>query len=183
MTHNRARTPVVLALAAVTVLAITGCAALPSPRPPSRPGPTPAPACQPTPPPSAAAKPGTAGLLPFTGRQLRAAAALAATFTSYYGATGRAPAAYLARLRPLATRQLYATLAQGAATRPRGPAGTAHVTGVKVRDLATGSLTFTVQATSGGESAVWAVTVVPAARGWLAYDIEPASAGNAGGGQ
>jgi hypothetical protein len=57
---------------------------------------------------------------------------------------------------------------------------------VKIRVLAAGSVIFTVTfaqppASSRSMSSL-AVTVVPAGGGWLVYDVEPAIAGDFGGG-
>ena len=139
--------------------------------------------------------PGLAAILPFSPSRLQAAAALAARFAGAYGTWSwrQPPAAWLAGLRPMASSGLYAALAQAAdipgvlAQRDharQAAAGTA--TAVQIRDLTTGSVTFTVAvrqvitSTSGTSQAVssFAVTLTPQAAGWAVYDIEPASAGN-----
>ena len=97
------------------------------------------------------------------------------------------PGAWLARLRPIVTGQLYGALAR-AATAGLMPRGTAsvRVTSQEVRVLAAGSVIFTItfaQPAAGGPGLPsLAVTVVPAGGGWLVYDVEPASAGDVGGG-
>ena len=145
--------------------------------------------------PPAAASPGLAAILPFSPSRLQAAAALAARFAGAYGTWSwrQPPAAWLAGLRPMASSGLYAALAQAAdipgvlAQRDharQAAAGTA--TAVQIRDLTTGSVTFTVAvrqvitSTSGTSQTVssFAVTLTPQAAGWAVYDIEPASAGN-----
>jgi hypothetical protein len=95
--------------------------------------------------------------------------------------------------RHIAGSGLYAALAQAAdipgvlAQRDharQAAAGTA--TAVQIRDLITGSVTFTVAvrqaitSTSGTSQAAssFAVTLTPQAASWIVYDIEPASAGN-----
>jgi hypothetical protein len=93
----------------------------------------------------------------------------------------------------MASSGLYAALAQAAdipgvlAQRDHARQAAASTpTAVKIRDLTTGSVTFTVAvrqvitSTSGTSQAVcsFAVTLTPQAARWAVYDIEPASAGN-----
>jgi hypothetical protein len=130
-----------------------------------------------------------AEMLPVSSAGLQTAAAVAARFAFLYDtAPPGGPGAWLARLRPIVTSQLDGTLARAAATPSLIPSGTggARVTSEKIRVLAAESVIFTVTfaqpaADSRGLPAL-AVTVVPAAGGWLVYDVEPASAGNLGGG-
>ena len=106
---------------------------------------------------------------------------------------GQSPAAWLARLLPLAAAELHPALAQAAciprvltqrdATRQ---AATATATAGRIRDLTPGSVTVAVTvrqvitSTSGTTQAVtsFAVTLTPHGTGWAVWDIEPASAGN-----
>jgi len=130
-----------------------------------------------------------AAMLPVSPAGLQSAAAAAARFAVLYDtAPPGGPGAWLARLHPIVTDQLYGALARAAATPSLIPSGTggARVTSEKIRVLAAESVIFTVTfaqpaADSRGLPAL-AVTVVPAAGGWLVYDVEPASAGNLGGG-
>ena len=186
----RARTPAPrrtltqLAAAAATALACTACSLLP----PSRPAPPLHPAASPHP---ASHAPGPAALLPVSLPSLQAAATLAARFTAAYGTRrpGQPPQAWLAALRPLATRQLAASLAATAATAAlwnHHPATTAHATTGPARYLTAGSVTFTVtlhQATTTARprtlTTAYALTLTRRPRGgWAVYDIEPAAAGN-----
>jgi len=130
-----------------------------------------------------------AAMLPVSTAGIQAATAAAARFAVLYDtAPPGGPGAWLARLHPIVTDQLYGALARAAATPSLIPSGTggARVTSEKIRVLAAESVIFTVTfaqpaADSRGLPAL-AVTVVPAAGGWLVYDVEPASAGNLGGG-
>jgi hypothetical protein len=141
--------------------------------------------------PAGPASPGLGALLPIRAAQLRAAAALAARFAAAYDTTGpgQRPSAWLARLAPMATRQLAGALARTAATpalwqHPQPQAGQAVA--VQIRDLTPGSVTFTVQvrqaipAPTSHRTATqgFAVTVISRGDGWAVYDIEPAAAGN-----
>jgi len=183
-------------LLAAACAACAGCSLLQSraagPAPARHPAP--AHATAPASPP-AAASPGLAAILPFSPSRLQAAAALAARFAGAYSTWSwrQPPAAWLAGLRPMASSGLYAALARAAdipgvlAQRDQArqaAAGTA--TAVQIRDLTTGSVTFTVAvrqvitSTSGRSQTVssFAVTLTPQTAGWAVYDIEPASAGN-----
>jgi len=196
MTDHTARTIRAAGLLAAACVLCAGCSLLPSPAASPAPArhPAPAHATAPASPP-AAASPGVAAILPFSPSRLQAAAALAARFAGAYGTWSwrQPPAAWLAGLRPMASSGLYAALARAAAIPAvlaqrdharQAAAGTA--TAVQIRDLTTGSVTFTVTfrqvitSTSGTSRAVssLAVTLIPQAAGWAVYDIEPASAGN-----
>jgi hypothetical protein len=133
--------------------------------------------------------------LPFSPARLQAAAVLAGRFTSSWDSWSwrQPPAAWLARLLPLAASELRPALAQAAdapsilaqrdATRQ---AATATVTAERIRDLTTGSITVTattrqvITSTSGTSkvAASFAVTLTPDGTGWDVWDIEPADAGN-----
>ena len=128
-------------------------------------------------------------MLPVSPAALQSAAAVAARFAGMYDTVPPGgPGAWLARLRPIVTSQLYGVLARAAAAPGLMPRGTAsvRVTSEKIRVLAAGSVIFTVtfgQPAAGDRGPPsLAVTVVPAGSGWLVYDVEPASAGNLGGG-
>jgi hypothetical protein len=196
MSDHTARAIRATGLLAVACAACAGCSLLQSPAASPAPArhPAPAHATAPASPPTAASA-GLAAILPFSPSRLQAAAALAARFAGAYGTWSwrQPPAAWLARLRPMASSGLYGVLAQAAdipgvlAQRDharQAAAGTA--TAVQIRDLTTGSVTFTVAvrqvitSTSGTSQAVssFAVTLTPQAAGWAVYDIEPASAGN-----
>ncbi len=178
------------AAAAVAAAAIT-CAACTVLQPPGHAPARPRPAASRTWHPAAAVPPTLAALLPISPAQLRAAAALAARFAAAYDTCGpgQQPAAWLARLRPMATRQLAGALARTAATpdlwQHRQPAAGQAVTG-QIRDLTPGSVIFTVRVrqarTTGPGMATGdlAVTVVRYGNGWAVYDIEPAADGNTG---
>ncbi len=175
----------------LAVLATSACAACtvlqPAPPPPAHP------AASPRPQAAAPAARALAALLPVSPAQLQAAAALAAQFTTAYAThlPGQSPGAWLARLRPLATSQLAASLARTAATpalwQRRTPA-TGRVTAEQIRDLTPGSVIFIVRlrqtttSTSRGTlTPGYAVTVTRRpGGGWAVYDIEPATAGNTG---
>jgi hypothetical protein len=148
---------------------------------------------------TAAATPGLAALLPDSPAWTEAAAGLAARFAAAYATWSwrQPPAAYLARLRPMTATQLYGTPAQAADTpgilawrdrRHLAAAGT--VTGERIRDLTPTSVIITVQVrqvitTASGRSEVpddLAVTAVRAGGGQVVWDVEPAAAGNTGGG-
>ena len=193
MTDHTARTIRAAGLLAAACAACAGCSLLQSPAASPAPARHPAPAHATSPP--AAASPGLAAILPFSPSRLQAAAALAGRFAGAYGTWSwrQPPATWLAGLRPMASSGLYAALARAAdipgvlAQRDharQAAAGTA--TAVQIRDLTTGSVTFTVAvrqvitSTSGTSQTVssFAVTLTPWAAGWAVYDIEPASAGN-----
>ena len=127
--------------------------------------------------------------------RLQAAASLAGRFTAAWDSWSwqQAPAAWLARLQPMAAAELYPALAQAAGDRgvlaQRAAArqvAVATVTGLAITGLTPGSVTVTATAaqvitSSSGtsrSSAAWAVTLTPAGSGWLVWDIEPAGAGN-----
>jgi hypothetical protein len=181
-------------LAAVGLLGGGGCSLLPRT------------AARPTEPASTTARPAAshqsavaaiplASLLPFPPARLQAAARLAARFTAAWDSWSwqQAPAAWLARLQPMAAASLEPALAQAAGDRgvlaQRAAArqvAVATVTGLAIRDLTPGSVTVTATANqvitgsagAGRSSAAWAVTLTPEGSGWLVWDIEPAGAGN-----
>jgi hypothetical protein len=184
----RAR-PARLALAAAAAAACAACSTVPAPAPARHPAARPA--AQPA---RAAARPAVP--LPVTPAWLSAAAALAARFAAADDTwtRGQPPAAWLAGLRPMTAPQLQAALAQSAATpgliaqRAR-TAQAATVTGEQARDLAPGTVTFTIQltllttsttATTRGTDDL-AVTVTATSSGPAVWDTEPAAAGNTGG--
>jgi hypothetical protein len=179
--------PAPLSAALITAIAAgaicTACA-LPPPAPP------PAPAHPTAEHATVQAVPGLATLLPVSPDRLQAAAALAAQFTTAYTThrPGQTPGAWLARLAPMATAQLTATLTR-AAPWQSAAISAGRVTAEQIRDLTPGSVTVTVGirqtvTTSGGPRIValsFAVTLTPQpGTGWAVYDIEPADAGNAG---
>jgi len=145
-----------------------------------------------------AVRPGLAALLPDSPAWIEAAAGLAARFAAAYTTWSwtQPPAAWLARLRPITTSQLYPALAQAAwipgilAQRDRGRlAAAGTVTGERIRDLTPGSVIITVQVlqaitSPAGHSEVpddLAVTVARADGGQAVWDVEPAADGNTGG--
>ena len=171
------------------VLVAAGCAACTARQPahaPSAPHPA-ATAARPAP------SPDTAALLPVSLASLASAARTAARFAAAYTTWNRrqAPAAWAARLRPLATPQLARQLTQAAGTATRsGQSSTGTVTSEQARMLAPGMIILTVQvrqvttSPSGTSQAVTslAITLIPeGGGGWAVYDAEPASAGDAGG--
>jgi hypothetical protein len=192
MTSRAARAAGLLAAAG---LACGGCSLLPQPTGPAAPGGTTArPAATASPHPAAAAT-SLASLLPFSPARLQAAASLAGRFTAAWDSWSwqQPPAAWLARLQPVAAASLEPALAQAAGDRgvlarrtAARQVAVATVTGLAIRDLTPGSVTVTVTAaqvitSSSGTSrtsASWAVTLIPEGPGWLVQDIEPASAGN-----
>jgi hypothetical protein len=134
-------------------------------------------------------------LLPFPPARLQAAASLAGRFTAAWDSWSwqQPPAAWLARLQPMAAASLEPALAQAAGDRSvlaqrtaARQTARATVTALAIRDLTPGSVTVTATVTqvitgSSGtsrSSAGWAVTLTPAGSGWLVWDIEPAGAGN-----
>ena len=199
MTSRAARAGRPAALLAATGLLCGGCSLLlpstaASPAAPASPAARPAATAAPQPTASAAAVP-LASLLPFPPARLQAAASLAGRFTVGWDSWSwqQAPAAWLARLQPMAAASLEPALAQAAGDRgvlAQRTAGRqtaiATVTGLAIRDLTPGSVTVTVTAaqvitSSSGTSqatAAWAVTLTPAGSGWLVWDIESADAGN-----
>lgn len=173
-------------LAGLATATCVACASLLTPARPPRPHTSGSPAPRPGNP----VPPGPAALLPISPAQLHEAAALAARFTTAYAThpPGQSPAAWLARLRPMATSQLAAALARTAATPGlwRHPWPTAgQAADEQIRDLTPGSVTFTLRlcqpaADCGPLAAGYAVTLTGKASGWAVYDIEPATAGNTG---
>lgn len=177
--------------AVLAVLAACACAACTSLLTPAR-MPRTHPTGSPAPGTASPAPPGLAALLPISPAQLHDASALAARFTTAYAThpPGQSPAAWLARLRPMATSQLAAALARTAATpglwqHPWPAAG--RVAGEQIRDLTPGSVLFTLRlcpatgtAGCGTLAAGYAVTLTRQPSGWAVYDIEPTTAGNTG---
>jgi hypothetical protein len=192
MTSRAARAAGLLAAAG---LLCGGCSLLPQAAGPAAPGGTTArPTATASPHPAAAAT-SLASLLPFPPARLQAAATLAGRFTAAWDSWSwrQPPAAWLARLQPVAATSLEPALAQAAGDRgvlaqrtTARQAAVATVTALAIRDLTPGSVTVTVTAaqvitSSSGTSrtsAAWAVTLTPDGSGWLVWDIEPASAGN-----
>jgi hypothetical protein len=141
--------------------------------------------------------PGVYRLLPVNAAQLTAADTMAATFTRLYGTYSYTqPAfAWLARLQPYTAPGLQAALAD-AATAPgllqlrdrQHSSATCTATVTAVRDIASTAITVLVtarqatrtQATTHITVQDYAVTLDPAGAGWQVYDIEPATAGQAG---
>ena len=199
MTSRAARAGRPAALLAGAGLLCGGCFLLlpgtaASPASPASPAARPAATAAPQPTTAAAAVP-LASLLPFPPARLQAAASLAARFTAAWDSWSwqQAPAAWLARLQPMAAASLEPALAQAAGDRgvlaQRAAArqvAVATVTALAIRDLTPGSVTVTATVTqiitgSSGtsrSSAGWAVTLTPDGPGWLVWDIEPADAGN-----
>jgi hypothetical protein len=181
--------PARLALAGVAAAACAACSPHPAAAP-ARP-----PAARSAEPPARAAA-GLAVPLPVTPAWLRAAAALAARFAAADDtwSAGQSPAAWLAGLRPMTAPQLQAALAQSAATpgllaQRAGTGQSATVTGEQARDLAPGTVTFTIQlalvttSTTGTATGAddLAVTVTATTSRPVVWDAEPAAAGNTGG--
>jgi len=148
---------------------------------------------------TAAARSGLAALLPASPAWIEAAAGLAAQFATAYTTWSydQPPAGWLARLRPMTSTQLYSALAQASwtpgilAQRDHGrQAAAGTVTGERIRDLTPESVIIRVQVrqvitTTSGRNEVagdLAVTVVRAGGGQAVWDVEPAAAGNTGGG-
>jgi hypothetical protein len=196
MTSRAARAGRVAGLLAAAGLLCGGCSLLPgsAASPAALPSTTARPAATASPQPSAAAAP-LASLLPFPPARLQAAASLAGRFTAAWDSWSwqQPPAAWLARLQPMAAASLEPALAQAAGDRgvlarrtAARQVAVATVTALAIRDLTPGSVTVTVTAAqvitgSGGtsrSSAGWAVTLTPAGSGWVVWDIEPAGAGN-----
>jgi hypothetical protein len=175
---------------------LCGCSLLPQPAasPPSASPPAPThTAAGPRP----AAAPPLAAILPFPPARLQAAAALAGRFTAAWDSWSwqQPPAAWLARLRPMAASSLYPALAATAGTpgvlahrKAARQTAAAITSALQIRDLAPGSVTISVTvrqvitspAGTSQATASFAVTLTPRLRGsgWVVWDIEPASAGN-----
>ena len=180
------------ALAAVLAIGCASCTSLQT-QPSSRPSPA---ASSPPATSAPAGTPALASLLPFSPARLQAAAALADRFTASWDSWSwrQSPAAWLARLLPLAASELRPALAQAAGApgvlAQRGAtrqAATATATARQIRDLTPGSVTIAVTvrqvitSTSGATQATasFAVTLTPrGTTGWAVWDIEPATAGN-----
>jgi hypothetical protein len=192
---------IIAALAVLVLAAACAACTLVQPAPGQRAaGTRPAPSSPaPAPPGATAARPGLAALLPASPAWIEAAAGLAARFAAACTTWSydQPPAAWLARLRPIAATQLYPALARAAwtpgilAQRDHGrQAAAGTVTGERIRDLTPGSVIITVQVrqaitTAGGHSEAaddLAVTVARAGGGQAIWDAGPAAAGNTGGG-
>jgi hypothetical protein len=182
------------AAALLAAAGLCGCSLLPQPAA------SPAPAGQPahttttaSPPPAAA--PPLAAILPFPPPRLQAAAILAGRFTAAWDSWSwqQSPAAWLARLRPMAASSLYPALAQAAGTpgvlvqrKAARQTATAATRALQIRDLTPGSVTISVtvrqiitsRAGTSQATASFAVTLTPRGSSWAVWDIEPASAGN-----
>ncbi len=133
--------------------------------------------------------------LPFSQADLAKAASVTEAFGAAYDTFSyrESAAAYVARMRNLATSELTGSLARGYSTlgvasqrtRQR-QVSTATAVINSLRSFGASSLVFvvtinqrlhTAQGTSQGSSQ-WAITVVNNAGTWLVNDIEPAQAGN-----
>lgn len=152
-----------------------------------------------------AATAGTAGprtsgvyrLLPVTARQLTAATATGAVFTRLYATYSytEPASAYLARLQPYTAPVLQTALAD-AATTPglrqlrdeQHASATCTVTVTAISDIASTAITVLVtarqhtrtRATARTTVHDYAITLTPDGTTWQVYDIEPATAGQAG---
>jgi hypothetical protein len=133
--------------------------------------------------------------LPFTQRELTAAAAIVVRFGDAYGTYSytQNAAAYAATLQPLASTQLvgqieaaYAAPGVASTRNGRQQVAVGSATIASIRSFGTGSLTFVVQVSQrlteshGGSQQVssYAVTVTQAGAGWQVTDVELAAAGN-----
>jgi hypothetical protein len=175
--------------ASVLTLIMAACCAACTTRQPQH---APPPPHASTAPASSTAPADPAALLPVTLPSLAAAARTAARFATDWTTWNwrQPPAAWAARLRPLATTQLARQLTQAAATPIRTrQSSTGTVTAEQARLLAPGMIILTVQvrqvttSPDGTTRAITrlAITLVPRGGGWAVYDAEPASAGDAGG--
>jgi hypothetical protein len=157
-------------------------------------------ALQRLPAPAGTARPGSPDiyrLLPVTAAQLAAADAVATAFTGLYGTYSytQPVSAYLARLRPYTAPGLQAALDDAAAAPgllqlrdQQRASATCTATVSTIRDIASTAITVLVTARQATRSQGtthttvqdYAVTLAPAESGWQVYDIEPATAGQAG---
>ena len=182
------------AACALAAVLAAGCAGCTSWQPPPASQPSRIASSRPATPPAAAA-PALAVILPFSPARLQAATVLAGRWTASWDSWSwrQSPAAWLARLLPLAAAELRPALAQAAGTPgvlaqrdATRRAATATVTAGQIRDLTPGSVTVAVTvrqvitSTSGTTQATasFAVTLTPRGTSWAVWDIEPASAGN-----
>jgi hypothetical protein len=135
--------------------------------------------------------------LPVTAGQLTATDLAAAAFTRRYCTYSytQPASAYLVRLQPYTAPGLQAALA-GAATAPglvrlrdqQHASATCTATVTAIRDIASTAITVLVTArpttrirtTTHTAVLEYAVTLAPGGRGWQVFDIEPATAGQAG---
>jgi hypothetical protein len=173
------------------VIVAAGCTACTGWQPRQAPPPAPAASAPARPAPSSDA----VALLPVSPASLGTASRTAARFAAAYVTWSwrQPPAAWAARLRPLATAELARQLAQAAATPGSVQArqsSTGTVTAERVRLLAAAMIILIVQVRqvttgpAGKTTAITslAITVVPSGGGgWAVYDAEPASAGDTGG--
>jgi len=197
MTSRAARAGRAAALLAAAGLLCGGCSLLPrTAASPAAPASTTArPAVTSDPRPTTAAAVPLASLLPFPPARLQAAASLAGRFTAAWDSWSwqQPPAAWLARLQPMAAASLEPALAQAAGDRgvlaqrtAARQVAVATVTALAITDLTPGSVTVTATAAqvitsrsgTSRSSADWAVTLTPEGSGWVVWDIEPAGAGN-----
>lgn len=173
---------------------LCGCSLLPQPTASPAPASPPAHATA-TASPQPAPAPPLAANLPFPPARLQAAAALAGRFTTAWDSWSwqQPPAAWLARLRPLAASSLYPALAQAAGTpgvlaqrENARQTATATTSALQIRDLTPSSVTISVtvrqvitsRTGTSQATASFAVTLTPRSGSWAVWDIEPASAGN-----
>jgi hypothetical protein len=136
-------------------------------------------------------------MLPLSPADLNTAIRVATGFAAAYATYSHTepPQTYLARLRPTATPELYATLARGAATpgmlsrRTRDhETATAQATPEQIRTIGPASLILIAGLHQNITSSVdprqhtehLAVTATNNTGTWLVSDVEPASAGDAG---
>ena len=181
------------AAALLAAAGLGGCSLLPQPAASPAPADQPAHTTMASPPPAAA--PPLAAILPFPPPRLQAAAILASRFTAAWDSWSwqQPPAAWLARLRPMAARSLYPALAQAAGTpgvlvqrKAARQTATATTRALQIRDLTPGSVTISVtvrqvitsRTGTSQATASFAVTLTPRGSSWAVWDIEPASAGN-----
>jgi len=140
---------------------------------------------------------GAEAMLPLSPADLNAAIRIATGFAAAYATYSytEPPRTYLARLRPTATPELYATLARSAATpgvlsrrASDQEAATAQAAPEQIRTIGPASLILIVSLRQNITSSTGprqhtdhlAVTATRNTSAWLISDIEPASAGDAG---
>ena len=182
------------AAALLAAAGLCGCSLLPQPAANPAPAGQPAHTTTTASPPSAAAPP-LAAILPFPPPRFQAAAILAGRFTAAWDSWSwqQSPAAWLARLHPMAASSLYPALAQAAGTpgvlaqrKAARQTATTTTRALQIRDLTPGSVTISVtvrqvitsRAGTSQATASFAVTLTPRGSSWAVWDIEPASAGN-----
>ncbi|WP_344957629.1 hypothetical protein [Actinomadura miaoliensis] len=129
---------------------------------------------------------------------MTAAIRLTTSFATAYGTYSydQPPQAYLARLRPMATPELYGSLARAASTRSiqaqrarDREAATAHATANKIRTIGPHSLILIINlrqdiTTTAGRHQRTQRLAITATKtsddSWAIHDFQPADAGNAG---